>query len=79
MRLTCENSFHLNLLVILSYIYILVKHPASAGFPSPSGGVAPWAPLFGAPLAPTWETIENEKKLGAPFIWCGGIRRLQPR
>ena len=30
------------------YIHIIVKYPLSAGFPSPSGGVAPWAPPLGA-------------------------------
>ena len=44
-------------------IYILAKFPPSAGFPSPSGGVAPLAPPLGAfgapvgaPAAPIWVT-----------------------
>ena len=46
--------------IILSYAREL---PPSAGFPSPSGGVAPQAPPLGAfgapvgaPAAPIWET-----------------------
>ena len=62
-------------------IYILAKYPPSAGFPSPSGGVAPWVPplgafgaTVGAPTALIWETAafsggerKKEKKIGAPW------------
>ena len=49
------------------------KHPPSAGFPSPSGGTAPFGALVGVPLAPIWETaafggVEREikyRKIGA--------------
>ena len=48
-----------------TYIYIIAKHPHSAGFPSPSGGAAHSA------------TVKEEKKnLGARGTQMG--RRNQP-
>ena len=62
------------------YIYILVKYPPSAGFSSPSGGVA--LPVL------IWETAaegggerKNGKKIGAPWappIWGAGGAPVGP-
>ena len=58
------------------FISKLAKYPPSAGFPSPSGGVAPSVPPLGAagapdgaPMAPIWKNAalgggERKKKLG---------------
>ena len=75
-KLHLIDNYQLFLGVVLNIIIILLVNTRellpSAGFPSPSGGVAPWAPPLGAFGAPVGAPAAHIRETAA---FGGGERR----